>query len=75
MTVDSGAWVENTVTSANLRSGAQRLAEEHETVTTTWYTPDEFAELVRAAGFREVTTGPAATEVDDGESFTLTARL
>ena len=44
------------------RRGAQRLAEEHETVTTTWYAPDEFAELVRAAGFREVTTGPAPTD-------------
>jgi SAM-dependent methyltransferase len=57
------------------RRGAQRLAEEHETVTMTWYAPDEITELVRAAGFREVTTEPATTENGDGEAFTLTARV
>ena len=57
------------------RRGAQRLAEEHETVTTTWYAADEFAELVRAAGFREVTTGPAPVDVEEGEAFTVTAHV
>jgi ubiquinone/menaquinone biosynthesis C-methylase UbiE len=57
------------------RRGAQRLAEEHETITTTWYAPDEITELVRAAGFREVTTEPAAADQNDGEAFTLTARV
>lgn len=56
------------------RRGAQRLAEEHETVTTTWYAPEEITELVRAAGYREVDTGPAPTTPDDGEAFTLIAR-
>jgi SAM-dependent methyltransferase len=58
------------------RRGAQRLGEEHETVTTTWFAPDEFTEIVRAAGFREVTTEPAAPMDDnDGESYAVTARL
>lgn len=56
------------------RRGAQRLAEEHETVTMTWYAPDEITELVRAAGFRAVEIGPAPTEPDEGEAFTLIAR-
>ena len=33
------------------RRGAQRLAEEHETVTTTWYAPTRCAALLLAAGF------------------------
>lgn len=57
------------------RRGAQRLGEEHETVTTTWYTPEDMTEIVRAAGFREVTTGPPAVADDDGESYVVTARL
>jgi SAM-dependent methyltransferase len=56
------------------RRGAQRLAEEHETVTMTWYAPEEITELVRAAGFRKVETAPAPTDSDDGEGFTLIAR-
>jgi SAM-dependent methyltransferase len=56
------------------RRGAQRLAEEHETVTTTWYAPDEITELVRAAGFRDVATGPAPAAPEEGEAFILTAR-
>ena len=57
------------------RRGAQRLAEEHETVTMTWYAQDEIAELVRAAGFREVEIEPAPSDDDEGESFTVTARV
>ena len=56
------------------RRGAQRLAEEHETVTTTWYAPEEITELVRAAGYRDVDTGPAPTAPDDGEAFTVVAK-
>ena len=56
------------------RRRAERLAEEHETLTMTWYPPDEIAEIVRAAGFREVTTGPAPTD-GDGETFTVTAHV
>jgi SAM-dependent methyltransferase len=57
------------------RRGAQRLAEEHETVTTTWYAPEEITELVRAAGFRDVTTERSSADSDEGEAFTLTARV
>ena len=57
------------------RRGAQRLAEEHETVTMTWYTPDEIMELMRAAGFREVEAGAAPVDNDEGEAFTVTAHL
>ena len=56
------------------RHGAERLAEEHETVTMTWYAPEEISELVRAAGFRDVETRPASTDTDEDEAFTLTAR-
>jgi SAM-dependent methyltransferase len=56
------------------RRRAERLAEEHEKITMTWYPPDEIAEIVRAAGFREVTTGPAAANEDEGEAFVLSAR-
>ena len=57
------------------RRGAQRLAEEHDTLTLTWYPPDEIKALVVDAGFHAVeieTTAPGA----DGETrFRLHARL
>ena len=55
------------------RRGTQRLAEEHEAVTSTWYLPDEIADLVKSAGFRDVTTGEATTTAEDGEAFTVVA--
>jgi ubiquinone/menaquinone biosynthesis C-methylase UbiE len=57
------------------RRGAQRLAEEHEKVTSTWYAPGECTALLRAAGFNEVTTGPGADPACEGEAFSLVARL
>jgi ubiquinone/menaquinone biosynthesis C-methylase UbiE len=57
------------------RRGAQRLAEEHEKITSTWYAPEECAALLRAAGFNEVTTGPGADPACEGEAFSLVARL
>jgi SAM-dependent methyltransferase len=56
------------------RRGAQRLAEEHETVTMTWYAPDEIMEVVRAAGFRNVETGAAPIPSDEDEAFMLMAQ-
>jgi SAM-dependent methyltransferase len=56
------------------RRGAQRLAEEHEIVQGTWYAPAEIADLVRAAGFRDVTTGPSGAVVDEGEAFAVMGR-
>ncbi|MEO8753736.1 MAG: class I SAM-dependent methyltransferase [Casimicrobiaceae bacterium] len=56
------------------RRRAERLAEEHEKITMTWYPPDEIADIVRAAGFHEVASGPAAANDDEGEAFMLSAR-
>lgn len=57
------------------RRGATRLAEEHETVTMTWYPPDEIADIVRAAGFRDVEVVPSALNAAEGETFVVSARL
>ncbi len=58
------------------RRGAQRIAEEHERIVTTWYPADECRDLLLAAGFRDVAIGPpAGAPTDDGEAFALTARL
>ena len=57
------------------RLGTARLAEEHETVTSTWYLPDEIVELVRAAGFREVAIEGAAAATEEGEAFAVSAKL
>lgn len=56
------------------RRGAQRLGEEHETLTVTWYPPDEIADIVRAAGFRDVEIRPSAMAADAGETFVVSAR-
>ena len=55
------------------RRGTQRLAEEHETVTSTWYERDEIAQIVRAAGFRDVTV-ESLWETAEGDAFSVTAR-
>lgn len=57
------------------RRGATRLAEEHETITMTWYPPDEIADIVRAAGFREVQIVPSAVAAADSETFVVSARI
>jgi ubiquinone/menaquinone biosynthesis C-methylase UbiE len=57
------------------RRGAQRLAEEHETITSTWYAADECTALLLAAGFNEVTPGPGAGPAGEGEAYSLVARL
>jgi hypothetical protein len=57
------------------RRGAQRLAEEHETLTVTWYPPDEIADIVRTAGFRDVEILPSAMPADAGETFVISARV
>jgi len=56
------------------RRGATRLAEEHETITLTWYSPDEFASLLAEAGYRDVTMGASPRGGDDGTAFSVTAR-
>jgi hypothetical protein len=57
------------------RRGAQRLAEEHETLTVTWYPADEVADIVRVAGFRDVEILPSALNLDAGETFVVSARV
>ncbi|MFO1322453.1 MAG: class I SAM-dependent methyltransferase [Burkholderiales bacterium] len=57
------------------RRGAQRLAEEHESVTTTWYARDEIVELVRAAGYRDVAVEESVAAADEGDAFAVTARV
>ena len=55
------------------RRGAARLAEEHETLTLTWYSPDEIAAVLAEAGFRDVSTGPAPRDGGEDTTFAVTA--
>jgi ubiquinone/menaquinone biosynthesis C-methylase UbiE len=57
------------------RLGAERLAEEHETVTRVWYPPEDLASLVREAGFEDVRIGTSPRTADDAETFAIEARL
>ncbi len=72
-------WADARLSRAELRyahrRGSQRLAEEHETVTFTWYPPDELAALVGDAGFRDVEIVPSARDEQDRQTFCVTARL
>ncbi len=58
-----------------LRRGAQRLAEEHATLTMTWYTPAELATLVEAAGFLDVAIAESPRDDPDTQPFVVAARL
>jgi len=55
------------------RRGAQRLAEEHETVRATWYAPDDITEAVRAAGYRDVQVVPSPSGLPAEEAFAVLA--
>jgi len=57
------------------RRGATRLAEEHESISLTWYTPDEISALLAEAGYRDVTTGASPQVSSDGRVFSVTARV
>lgn len=57
------------------RRGATRLAEEHETLTLTWYSPDEITAILADSGFHDVTTGASPRNDDGGEmTFSVSAR-
>ena len=56
------------------RRGATRLAEEHETLTLTWYSVEEITAMLREAGFRNVTTGAAPRSGDEETTFSVFAR-
>ena len=57
------------------RRGATLLAEEHESLTLTWYPPEDISALIYEAGFGDVAT--AESPRDDGEDrrFTVSARV
>lgn len=57
------------------RRAAKLLAEEHETVTSTWYTAEEITTLVEEAGFGDVSIAPSPRDGKDAKTFMLTARL
>ena len=57
------------------RRGATRLAEEHESISLTWYSPDEISALLAEAGYRDVTTGASPQVSSDGRVFSVTARV
>jgi ubiquinone/menaquinone biosynthesis C-methylase UbiE len=57
------------------RRGAQRLAEEHETVSSHWHAPEDMVALARAAGFSQAECGPSPDAPAAGTAFVLTARL
>ncbi len=56
------------------RRGAARLAEEHETLTLTWYPPEDVVALLTESGFRDATVLESHRD-DGGElSFRVSAR-
>jgi cyclopropane fatty-acyl-phospholipid synthase-like methyltransferase len=56
------------------RRGATRLAEEHEKITLTWYTPEEISALLAEAGYRDVTIADSPQGDSGGTVFSVTAR-
>jgi len=55
------------------RRGARLVGEEHETLRTTWYAPEDMIELVRAAGYREARAVPAPIAAPEDEAFAVIA--
>jgi SAM-dependent methyltransferase len=56
------------------RRGAARIAEEHETLSLTWYSPEEIAAVLADAGFRDVTAGDSPRNDADETAFSVSAR-
>jgi SAM-dependent methyltransferase len=56
------------------RRGAQRLVEEHESLRSTWYAPDDMLEAVRAAGYRDARVAASPVAAPDDEAFAVIAR-
>jgi hypothetical protein len=56
------------------RRGATRLAEEHETRTLTWYSPDEIAAILADSGFGDVIIGASPQSGGEATTFSVTAR-
>jgi hypothetical protein len=73
--VDADARLARTDARYTHRHGAVALAEEHAHRAITWYAPDELADLVASAGFRDVAEEASPRAGDAGESrFVVTAR-
>jgi Methyltransferase domain len=56
------------------RRGATRLAEEHETLSFTWYAPDDITAVLVEAGFRDVTVGDLVRSDTGATTFPVSAR-
>ena len=57
------------------RRGATRLAEEHETLTLTWYPPDDIVAMLAEAGFRDVTVGEIESNDAGATTYSVSARI
>ena len=57
------------------RKGATRLAEEHETLTLTWYAPDDITALLADAGFRDATVSDLDRNDSGATTYSVSARL
>ena len=55
------------------RRGNDLIGEENETMTLTWYAPDDIAALARAAGYTDIAIGPSPRPAGDGTTFSLVA--
>jgi cyclopropane fatty-acyl-phospholipid synthase-like methyltransferase len=56
------------------RRGHDLLAEENETSSLTWYTPDDITTLLRDAGYRDTAVGASPRQGGDEQTFSVTAR-
>jgi SAM-dependent methyltransferase len=55
------------------RDGTKHLAEEHASVTQTWYPAEEMTALVREAGFRDIEIGSSPHVANDEEAYAVQA--
>ena len=55
------------------RRGSTRLAEEHEALSLTWYSPDDVTAMLVEAGFRDVTIGETGRNDRGATTFSVSA--
>ena len=56
------------------RRGAKLIAEEHETLSLTWYSPDDVIALLTDAGFHDIRIAAAPMHEGDDTTYSVTAR-
>ena len=56
------------------RRGSTRLAEEHETLSLTWYSPEDITAVLVEAGFRDVTIGDINRDERGATTFSVSSR-